>query len=155
MSSFTTRKNIIYLSGIVLLAIIILVGSLLNSGTLFKKKKVKFQGQEISAKDVYALMNENKDEPKDFTIIDFRTPGEYNEGHIKGSLWIDYYLKGFKRTLRLMDKNTDYIIYCSKGRMSTNISKKMKKLGFKSVHKIIGGLQSWKEENLPLDYSRQ
>jgi rhodanese-related sulfurtransferase len=88
------------------------------------------------------------------TVLDVRTPGEYNEGHIPGAVFVDYYGNHFKQRLRALDRNKTYIIYCKAGRVCKHIIKKMKKEGFVEAHKITGGFAEWKSQNLPVDLTK-
>lgn len=112
-----------------------------NANQNFKKIKVsKF----------IELQNENTNN-KDFLIIDLRTPNEIVQGKVKDSLEINFYSKDFKKQLNKLDKNKTYTIYCRSGGRSGSTMSIMKKLGFKNVYDIKGGIISLREEGYELE----
>ena len=48
-------------------------------------------------------------------LIDIRTPEEYNAGHIKGAIMIDYYAGSFRDNFNKLDKEKAIYIYCRSG----------------------------------------
>jgi predicted sulfurtransferase len=53
----------------------------------------------VSPKKASALIEKHK-EDSDFVILDIRTPGEYQYGHIKNSIMIDFYSKAFAEEIK-------------------------------------------------------
>ncbi|KAF2956924.1 rhodanese-like domain-containing protein [Marinitoga sp. 38H-ov] len=106
----------------------------------------KQEFQNISPKEAYDLILK-----EDVIILDVRTPGEFNSGHIVNAINIDYYNSSFKSELSKLDKNKTYIIYCRSGNRSGKTLDIMKELGFKNVYNISGGILSWNSYNLPLN----
>ncbi len=103
----------------------------------------------IDAQTSYDLIQENQDS-EDFIIIDVRTPGEYNEGHIKNAVLIDFYKSDFVPKLEELDKNKRYFIYCRSGSRSGRTLLMMDDLGFKDVYNMQNGINEWKALSLPL-----
>lgn len=66
---------------------VIALSLIISIGSVVGLKSIAFAGQvtEMSAKELSALMTSSKD----LMIVDISTPGEYKEGHIKGSFWAD------------------------------------------------------------------
>lgn len=84
---------------------------------------------------------------KEVTIIDVRTPGEVQNGYIKGAdLFIDFYAPDFTERLSKLDKNKIYYVYCQSGVRSAKASTIMTNNGFKNVYNLLGGFGSWKGE---------
>ncbi len=77
------------------------------------------------------------------TLIDVRTPDEYNAGHLPSAQLIDFYSPDFKATLQQLDKNAPYAIYCRTGHRSGQALTIMQELGFKDVVDLKGGIQAW------------
>ena len=76
-------------------------------------------------------------------IIDARTPGEYASGKILNATNIDFLNAGYEATLAELDKSKTYYVYCRSGQRSMSMGKKMKKMGFKAVYNLRGGIMSW------------
>lgn len=73
---------------------------------------------------------------EDFVILDVRTPAEYAESHVQGSLNIDLLDASFKNKITKLDKNKIYKLYCRSGNRSGQAASFMKELGFKDVENI-------------------
>lgn len=80
----------------------------------------------------YALMK-----IKNPIIIDIREKYYYMMGHIKNSINIPYYnlLNNFSHYL---DKNHTYYLYCSEGKQSYEIAKRLNSFGY-HIYSIYGG----------------
>ena len=153
MDSFTRKQNIKYILLIVVTTISVLALSIAYSGNGLKKEKNKINQSEFSVQDAYDFLKTNKDNGQ-VIALDIRTPGEYAEGHIAGSVHISYLADDFKKRLSSLDKSKTYLLFCKSGRVAPKVIKKMKKLGFKEAHRITGGMKEWKARNLPVDYSK-
>lgn len=85
-------------------------------------------------------------------IFDVRTAGEYNSGHITGSLQADYTNKQeFADRVQYLDKQKPVYIYCLSGGRSSAAAKWMRENGFKEVVEMDGGIRAWKEAGKPLE----
>lgn len=79
-------------------------------------------------------------------IFDVRTAGEYNSGHISGSLQADYTNQTeFVDRVQYLDKQKPVYIYCLSGGRSSAAAKWMRENGFKEVVEMDGGIRAWKE----------
>ena len=86
-------------------------------------------------------------------ILDVRTAEEYAEGHIESALNLNIKDEtAFDNGIKTLDKNKTYYIYCRSGRRSHNAALKMQKQGFK-VFDMEGGINAWKEANMPIEVS--
>lgn len=117
-----------------------------NGTNLYSNLSIKQDTKSLSPGDVYALIQNSPG----LMILDVRTPQEYQSGHLEGAINLDYYSYGFPDSLRSLDKNSTYIIYCKGGVRSTEVLEMMKALGFKEVYNILGGLAQWSNEGLPM-----
>lgn len=102
----------------------------------------------LSAQEAYSLIQEKMDNP-DFKIIDVRTPDEFNSGHVKGAINIDYNSDTFRDTLAKLDKAGEYLVYCRSGNRSSGAVKVMEELGFTTIYHMGGGIIDWSAEGLP------
>ena len=103
----------------------------------------------VSPKEALALI-ERHNEDDDFVILDIRTPGEYNSGHLKNSILIDYYSEAFKTEVSRLDKEKTYLVHCRSGNRSTRSMGLFKKLKFQKIYHLSSGINGWKSEGLPL-----
>lgn len=87
---------------------------------------------------------------KNITILDVRTQGEYNQGHLSGATLIDYYKSDFKQQLSNLDKNKSVFVYCKGGGRSGSAAEVLTDLGFKLVYDLQGGITAWKKSNKPV-----
>lgn len=86
------------------------------------------------------LKNELKDKNKLF--IDVRTPREYKGKHIMEFTNIPLHLLAQKAEKEL-SKDKEVIVICQSGMRSGQASKLLKKLGFKKVTNVKGGMNAW------------
>jgi rhodanese-related sulfurtransferase len=66
-------------------------------------------------------------------IIDVRTPAEYAEGHVEGSINLDLESGQFEAELPNLDPAQPYIVYCRSGRRSGVAVEIMKASGFTQI----------------------
>jgi rhodanese-related sulfurtransferase len=91
---------------------------------------------------------------KDIQILDVRTAGEYNSGHIKQSLQADWNNQAqFMERIKYVDKNKPVYIYCLSGGRSGAAAKWMRENGYQPVYELKGGIAAWKAASLPLEGS--
>ena len=75
-------------------------------------------------------------------IIDVRTKEEYNSGHIKDAINIDFYSSDFEKQISKLDKNKNYLIYCMSGGRSSEVLEIMREMNFKNISELEGGIMS-------------
>ena len=78
------------------------------------------------------------------TILDVRTPKEYAEGHVNGSVNINYFDKDFKDQVGKLDSTKPVYVYCHSGGRSSKAMNIMKSQGFKTIYNLTGGYAAWK-----------
>ena len=84
-------------------------------------------------------------------LIDVRTPEEFNEGHIKNALNIDFYESDFLTQMNKLDKSKPVYVYCRSGGRSGKTALQLKKQGFTEVYDLEGGILDWKENNFEVE----
>ena len=95
---------------------------------------------ELVSYDIY----KNKISTKDALVFDVRTTEEFNLGHIKGSINIDFYdEKLFVDFFGKINKTKPIYIYCRSGNRSKKSSEILKKIGFVKVYDLLGGYKNW------------
>ena len=78
---------------------------------------------------------------KDVHFIDVRTPGEYKANHRKPFRNIP--LQSLSGKVDKLDKDKEVVVICQSGMRSTRASKMLRKLGFKKISNVRGGMSSW------------
>ena len=80
---------------------------------------------------------------KGYTLLDVRTPDEFNKGHIEGAENFNYYQNNFIQRLNIFDKNKPLLVYCRSGNQSYKAAKILDSLGFKQIIDLKGGFLAW------------
>ena len=83
-------------------------------------------------------------------VLDVRTSGEFESGHIANSVNIDVEAGSFENEIANLDKNARYAVYCHSGRRSGIAAELMEKNGFKEIHNLKDGIISWQAAGYPL-----
>lgn len=102
--------------------------------------------KQITVEEVYEIWANNED----YTILDVRTPEEYNEGHIEGAVFIpDTELED---RLGELSKDKPIIVHCcgpdcGRSRLAVNI---LIKNGFSEVYEMEGGYFGWQAKDYPV-----
>lgn len=84
------------------------------------------------------LKNELKEKNKQ--LVDVRTPAEFKGNHIKGFKNIPLHLLSQKANE--LSKEKEVIVICQSGMRSQKASKVLKKLGFKQITNVRGGMNA-------------
>jgi len=79
----------------------------------------------------------------DVTILDVRSPEEFQEGHLKDAMNIDIMSKDFAAKLAELDKTKPLLVHCQAGGRSTRALPTLEKLGFTKVIHMDGGFRDW------------
>lgn len=89
----------------------------------------------ISAADAYQLYQD------DVLVLDVRTPEEYQESHIPGSVLIP--LDQLSLRTGELPQNETILVYCRSGNRSLEAVYMLEKAGFKRVHSLDQGINNW------------
>lgn len=85
-------------------------------------------------------------------LLDVRTSGEYEKGHLAGALQADWNNPDqFRERVASLDKQKPVYIYCLAGSRSAAAQKWMLEEGFKKVINLRGGINAWNLEDLPVE----
>lgn len=96
------------------------------------------QWRTISALEAYEMMGQLDE----FVILDVRTQGEFDEGHIAGARLIPH--DELARRVDEIDENLPVLIYCRSGRRSAIAAQILTDAGFWRVYDF-GGIYDWHE----------
>jgi phage shock protein E len=89
-----------------------------------------------------------KEKPQEVVILDVRTPGEYQSGHVKGATNLDYYAN-FEAEVQKLPKDKIYLLHCASGRRSGEATAIMRKLGYKAYN--MGGFAAVQSAGFPTE----
>ena len=101
------------------------------------KKIQKCLKRNLEEDDI-SLEELNELRKKGITIIDVRSPQEFQENHIDGAISIpEYEIK--KDIIDRINPEEEIIVYCSSGERSKKAKKKLEKLEYKKVYNLYNG----------------
>lgn len=86
-------------------------------------------------------------------ILDVRTAGEFQSGHIANALqanWMDQ--NEFNKRTQHLDKNKTVYIYCQSGGRSASAQEALMQAGYQVVN-LEGGMSNWKMQQMPVEGS--
>ncbi len=83
-------------------------------------------------------------EVKNGTLLDVRTPEEFQKGHLERAVNINWYDTDFAEQVKSLDKDKPIYVYCKLGGRSEAASKVLDSLGFKNVVDLTGGYDAFK-----------
>jgi phage shock protein E len=70
----------------------------------------------------------------DVTIIDVRTPEEFEDGHLDDAELFDIQASDFEERIAALDRDEPYVVYCRTGNRSAVAVELMEDLGFTEVY---------------------
>jgi thioredoxin 1 len=83
------------------------------------------------------------------TLVDVRTPEEYENGHLANAFNIDWNSNAFENKIVGFERDKPILVYCLSGARSASAAQKMRSLGFKQVFELDGGMMKWRAAGLP------
>jgi len=105
--------------------------------------------------------SQNVLEPKDFkakidkdtaaVVVDVRTPSEFADGHLPGALNLDVRNPDFSTSIKGLDTNKTYLLYCRSGARTQKAAEIMQQAGFKNVFGMKGGFPDWEKAGYPVE----
>jgi phage shock protein E len=111
------------------------------------EKKTETKVQNVKPEQFDAL---RKADTNSTVVLDVRTKKEYREGHIPGSVMIDFNADDFEQQVAKLDKDKTYLVHCAAGGRSSRACKKMEQLGFKKLYNLEGGMGAWEKAGKPV-----
>lgn len=76
-------------------------------------------------------------------LVDVRTPGEYEAGHILNAININFSDPSFELNIQKLDKKSPVIVYCQRGGRSAKSAVKLRSNSFVKVYDLEGGFSKW------------
>ena len=135
---------------------VLLVMALLTPVVLAQEKSTKPVAGKTAAAKIQNVKPEQFDalrkaDTSSTVVLDVRTKEEYREGHIPGSVMIDFNADDFEQQVAKLDKNKTYLVHCAVGGRSARACKKMEKLGFTKLYNLEGGMGAWEKAGKPVE----
>lgn len=78
-------------------------------------------------------------------LVDVRMPPEFEQGHIKDAINLNFFDPDFKNQLLELDKNKIYYMYCKNDRRSERAAEFLLQNDYPEVYVLKGGYEAWKE----------
>ena len=92
---------------------------------------------------------EQKLETPNLVLLDAREPNEFATSHLEGAQWVGYNTFN-QKNVKDVPKDAIVVVYCSVGYRSEKIGEQLKKMGYKRVYNLYGGIFEWTNQSLPL-----
>lgn len=107
-----------------------------------ENKEVEKQGEDNEYKQITQEEAKKMMEEEDVIILDVRTKGEYESGHIKGAILLELDDIKLAAEEKLPNKNIKLLVYCRSGNRSKQASRTLVELGYANVYEF-GGIITW------------
>ncbi len=107
---------------------------------MFRKiiNKIYRYKEDITVKEMLEILKTNEN----VTLLDVRSVQEYKEGHLTGSINIPVYDIEKSVMKHIKNKEDIIIVYCSAGVRSKRAIQTLRKLGYKNLYNIEGGIDN-------------
>lgn len=118
----------------VVISVLILINEFLNQ---------RKQGKTVSSEMAIDLINN-----QNAVVMDLRDAAAFKAGHIIGSMRVSE--NDFDTPRLTKYKSKDIILVCVRGIQSANLASKLRTKDFTNPMVLSGGIEAWKQANLPL-----
>lgn len=92
------------------------------------------------------------EQKKNVFLLDVRTPQEYAQGRMKGSVLIP--INEIERRVNEVPKNRPILVLCAVGSRSNLVAGFLVNKGYGEVYNLTDGLMGWYRNGFPLDIKR-
>ncbi len=84
-------------------------------------------------------------------IVDVRSQGEYDLGHIPGAVHISFYSIGSGLKERGVSKKEPVVLYCEHGPRSGIAGFTLWLSGYEKVYSLDGSMKAWRAKGFPIE----
>ena len=99
----------------------------------------------------YISVDQLKESPANYLILDTRKREEYDVSHIPGAIWVSEKMNDSIYAFAKAQKDKPIVVYCSVGIRSEDFGESLQKNGFTNVHNLYGSIFSWKDKGFTLE----
>jgi rhodanese-related sulfurtransferase len=100
--------------------------------------------KSILSREAKSLMEKNKN----IYLLDVRTPQEYSQGRLAGSVLIP--IGEFERRIGEVPENRTIVVYCAVGSRSKPAASLLAQRGYKDVYNMTDGIVGWYRNGFPI-----
>ncbi len=93
----------------------------------------------------------NKIEGKEIIVLDVRSVGEFEEGHVPGAINIPHNQVEERLAELSQYQDKPVLVYCRSGRRAAMAETILTETGFKQLHHLQGDMIEWSKNNLPIE----
>ncbi|MFQ3214044.1 MAG: rhodanese-related sulfurtransferase [Marivirga sp.] len=97
----------------------------------------------MSHKNINAEEFDKLSKEENTIVLDVRSPEEKVEGFIEGATQVNIMGPDFADTVKALDKNKTYLVYCRSGNRSGTACGFMASNGFEQLYNLEGGINAW------------
>ena len=83
-------------------------------------------------------------------LIDVRTPGEFQGGHLAGARNLELDRLEALAPQALPDKSAHLVVYCHSGNRSSFAVTILQRMGYTNLVNMTGGIAAWAQQGLPI-----
>ena len=130
---------------------ILLFTSVVNMGACQSAQTGGKRAQTVKTTISVADYDQKLTATPNIQLIDVRTPGEYETGHLKNAVNININGDDFEQQLAKLDKTRPVMVYCRSGGRSSSAANKMEAMGFTEVYNMDGGIMQWRDAGKPVE----
>lgn len=102
------------------------------------KRNRDYKTNEIDYENAKVILKNDKEA----ILLDVRSPQEYKEGHLEGSINIPLYDLSKKSENTIKNKECTIIVYCQSGNRSKKAIDILSNKGYENLYNIKGGLDN-------------
>ncbi len=125
----------------------ILILMCLLTSLVFSQNTIPEVLKKFNKKSVPYITVEELNNKQNIIILDTREEKEFNVSHIKNAQNVGYEKFNSKKITEIIKtKEAVIIVYCSIGVRSEKIGEKLKRMGYKNVFNLYGGIFEWKNQ---------
>jgi len=107
--------------------------------------------EEVSVEEAHQRWSTKKNQ---VLILDVRTPSEYEQAHVEGSLLVPVQELGQKMAQLMPHKEKEILVICRSGNRSYTAASMLKEKGFEKAFNVQGGVTAWYQAGLPLNLGK-